>query len=100
MRLVILLSLSALATPSAHALGILIHLPDEFDDHALIASVSQVQTVSAFRKQMDDFKERLRQRKESEIVAMFGKPRPKPAQTFAMPVAQHRGFGMSGLRHA
>jgi hypothetical protein len=34
-----------------------------------------------------------------DIEAMFGKPRPKADRTFAMPVAQPRGFGMSGLRH-
>jgi hypothetical protein len=46
-----------------------------------------------------DFNNRLRQHKEADIEAMFGKPMPKADWTFAMPVAQPRGFGMSGLRH-
>lgn len=80
--------------------SIVVWLPDEFDDHRVIASFQETPAVAAFSKDMDAFKERLRARKEADILAMFGKPRPKPAQTFAMPVAQRRGFGMSGLRHA
>jgi len=41
----------------------------------------------------------LRQLKAAAIVALFDKPAPKPAKTFALPVAQPRAFGISGLRH-
>jgi hypothetical protein len=47
---------------------------------------------------MEAFKDRLRQLKAG-IVALFGKPAAKPAKTFALPVAQPRAFGISGLRH-
>jgi hypothetical protein len=75
-------------------------LQDECDDRDAIWVVREAPAVKQFRRQMDAFTDRLRPLKEQDITALFGKPTPKPAKAFAMPVAQPRVLALSGLRYA
>jgi hypothetical protein len=79
--------------------SILILLRDEFDDSPKIIAAANDPAVKTFRADLDALKDRLRLLKERDVIALFGKSVPKPAKTFAMPVGQPRGLGLSGLRY-
>jgi hypothetical protein len=74
-------------------------LTDEFDDWDQVHAVAEFEEVKALGQEMDVLKGRLRRLKERDIEALFGRPTPKTEKTFAMPVPQPRGLGLSGLRH-
>ena len=72
---------------------------DECDDVTEIRAVASEKDVVAFRKEIDAVRARLLKFKERDIEALFGESIPKPEKTYAMPIAQHRGFGLSGRRY-
>lgn len=82
------------------ALSIIMILDDEFDNRHILLSLRNDKAVKAFNEKITALADRLNRLKERDIVALFGKPIAQPANTFAMPVAQPRGFGLSGLRYA
>jgi hypothetical protein len=59
MRLFVLGVLTATLVATEARARIVVMLTDEFDDVRLIGSVAQVQAVTAFRKQIVDFNNRL-----------------------------------------
>jgi len=72
---------------------------DEFDDWKSISAVHDKDPVKEFRKEADAFEKGLLKLKERDFVALFGKPVPKPAKTFALPVAQSRCISLPGKRY-
>src|SRR5262245_20951684 len=86
------------ASEAQGVIAVLLH--DEFDDRNAIWAVRDVEAVKEFRKQMDIFTARLYPLKERDITALFGKPAPRAAETYALPVAERRVVTLSGLRYA
>src|SRR5690242_12222981 len=80
--------------------SIILFLSDDFDDLKHIIAASNAPAVKAFRDDLDALRQRLRLLKERDVIALCGKSVPQPGKTFAMPVAQPRGLGLSGIRHA
>src|SRR5262245_49931532 len=95
--LCLVLSLTVLAVAQA---GIIVMLNDERDEIKLVQHARDQAEVQEHGKKIEAFAARLRKLKEKDIEALFGKPAPMKAKAFAMPVAQPRGFGMSGMRFA
>jgi hypothetical protein len=96
------LSLVGLVVFSAAAARgpLFLDLGDDFDDYSAYSRVHDAEAVKAARKKLDAFADRLRDLKERDIEALFGRPVPMKARTFAMPVAQRRSVALSGLRSA
>ena len=78
---------------------IFLSLEDEFDDIGLVHQAHDRPAVQASRAKLDEYTHSLWRLKERDFVAMFGKAQAKPDKTYAMPVAQARGLGLSGLRY-
>src|SRR5262245_1463912 len=94
-----LLGICALALCDSTTEGdVLILLADAIDDIKLVRDASEQAAVKEFRKKLDAFTEVLQQK--GQIEGLLGKPAAKLANTFAMPVAQRRGFAVSGERHS
>lgn len=91
-----LVALTCLVT-SARAV-IFFSLDDEFDDAWLVLSVRENEAVNAFRRSLDRAEAALRCRTQPEIEKLLGRSCKKPRKTYAMPVAQARRVGISGLR--
>jgi len=99
MRRLVLSSIFVLLLADSSPAVIYMFLEDEFDDRALVRAVHEEKEVVKFRQKLDDFENKLLPLKEKDFIALFGKPQEKPAKLYAMPVAQPRGFGLSGLRY-
>jgi hypothetical protein len=79
---------------------VFLSLDDEFDDWGLVSKARDRPAVKSARSKLDEFKRSLLRLKERDFVALFGRPQPKPARTYAMPVAQPRGLALSGIRYS
>lgn len=88
-----------LSTGTALAVIFMI-LTDDCDDATIVRRVYDQQDVVQFRQKLDEFKKKLHPLKEKDFIALFGKSQAKLAKTYAMPVAQSRGLGLSGLRYS
>ena len=97
-RMTLILFVFGLFAGNASA-SILIFLGDDFDKVKQVVAAANDPAVKTYSADLDRLKQRLRLLKERDVIALFGKPVPQPAKTFAMPVAQPRGLGLSGLRH-
>jgi hypothetical protein len=73
-------------------------LVDDFDDYFLVRTVSDQKAVRLFRKDLDEFKEKLRKMQEVEIEKRLGGPVAWRKKTYALPVAQEREIALGGLR--
>jgi hypothetical protein len=93
-------ALSALLLIGSPAYAVVfLMLDDEFDDGVLVSDAQDRPAVKSSRAKIDQFEKGLLRLRERDFVTLFGRPLPKPARTYAMPVAQARGLGLSGLRY-
>ncbi|WP_020474965.1 hypothetical protein [Zavarzinella formosa] len=97
MRLAIPVLVTLLLAACPARASIILIIPDEFDDVALIRDARDKPEVKALSSRIDEFKKRLCRLKERDILAAFGEPRKKPAKTYALPVAQPRSLDFSGI---
>jgi len=72
---------------------------DPVDDSSLVAAVSGQKSVKEFAAEIDVFRRTLTAGKKGRIEALLGQPARRPDGDYAMPVAQPRGFLMSGVGH-
>jgi len=93
------LVLLAAAGPEARAIVTAMVL-DDVDDVALVAAVSGQKPVKEFAAEIAAFRESLTASKKGGIEKLLSKPERRPTEDYAMPVAQPRGFSMSGVRHS
>jgi len=91
-------ALAFLATQTSAVIFMI--LTDEFDDTNLVHSFRETKSVKEFGEKLTALETRLFRFKERDFEALFGKPTARTANTFAMPVAQARGLGLSGIRYA
>jgi hypothetical protein len=73
---------------------------DEIDDVRIVNAVANAEKVQASRKQLQELRDQLLKLKRPGLEALLGKPAPKPAKTYALPVAEARGVALPGLRDA
>src|SRR5262249_45186653 len=79
---------------------IFLMIHDPVDDHFLVDAVSGQKPVKEFAAEIRALEQTLTANKRGTIEKLFGKPAKKPEKDFAMPVAQPRMFGISGIRSA
>jgi hypothetical protein len=76
----------------------IIMVEDPIDDQALVDGVSGQKPVKAFATEIDALEKMLLANKDKEkINQILGKPGPKPTKGYAIPISQHRVYGVSGL---
>jgi len=85
--------------PTTHAVIMRI-VEDEFDNRTAVNSVSTNANVVDFRKEIDAVRAGLMMLKERDFIALFGQSVQMPEQSYAMPIGQHRGYTISGLRYS
>ena len=88
-----------LLMPGPSPAVIFVLLEDEFDDRGLVDEVRDRPAVKKHEEALEAFREKLYRLKEKDLIAFFGPAQRMPAKTYAMPVAQHRGLGLSGLTY-
>jgi hypothetical protein len=96
-RLLCFLSLlvGAIVNGKTYGQAILI-IADDFDDSEAVWKVHNHKDVVKCRQALDDFGKKLRRLKDTDMVALFGESQSKSAKTYAMPVAENRGYMMPG----
>jgi hypothetical protein len=90
--------LSVIVARAPADITMMIH--DDVDDYALIRAVSGQKPVKDFCAEIDALDKLVCANNRQRIEKALGKPAPKPGKDYAMPVAQHRMFGLSGIRYA
>ena len=88
------------AAASVSRADILVWIDDPIDDWALVRAVSGQKPVKEAAAEIWAWEEALLATDESSIEKLLGKPGLKPQNGYAIPVGQHRMYGISGLRHA
>jgi hypothetical protein len=93
-----ILVLSVVASCS-HAVIILM-IDDPVDDYTLVDAVSGQRPVKEFSAEIEALENTLLANDKEKVEKLLGKPAPKPEKGYAIPVAQHRVFAISGIRYA
>lgn len=95
------LSLILLAVVGSSARAIIIlRIDDPVDDSDLVDAVSGQKPVKEFAAEIWAFEQTITANNCDKIEKLLGKPAKKPGKDYAIPVAQHRLFGISGLHYA
>jgi hypothetical protein len=76
------------------------NIDDRVDDSNLVDAVSGQKAVKAFAAEITALRKTLLSMNKEKIEELLGKPGPKPAKDYAIPVPQPRAFAMSGKRYA
>jgi hypothetical protein len=93
-----LLGILAIASLAGSACAVVtMSLSDEFDDSALIRSISQTEETKTARGEFNRFRETFAKKQQLEIEKQLGKPRAKPPMIYALPVAEPRQLVTSGI---
>ncbi len=79
---------------------ILMFLDNPFDEGKALDAARGDKRVLAFRREMDEFSDRLGLLKERDFHTLFGKPERKKRQEYALSIAGPSGLILSGLRYA
>ena len=90
--------LAAVTSSSRAVIFLMIH--DPVDDFLLVNAVSGQKSVKEFAAEIMALESTVTANDVEKIEKLFGKPARRPAEDYAMPVAQSRGFSISGLRYA
>lgn len=88
------------AVASGSRAVIVLTIDDPVDDPALVDAVSGQKLVKAFAAEIEALEKTLLANDKKKIENLLGKPVPKPGKGYAIPIAQHRLFGISGRRYA
>ena len=73
------------------------HVLDDVDDRSLVGAVSEQEPVKRMKKDLEAFEKTFLSCNDKEIEKLLGKPIPRAAKAYAMPVAQARRYFMSGI---
>jgi hypothetical protein len=92
-----LVVLAAVASSSRAVIFLVID--DPVDDRELVDAVSGQKPVKEFAAEIKALEDTLLANDKAKIEQLLGKPVPKPGKDYAIPVAQHRHFGVSGIRY-
>jgi hypothetical protein len=79
---------------------VIMMIHDDVDDYALIRAVSGQKPVKDFCAEIDSLDRLVCANNREKIEKALGKPAERPGKGYAMPVAQHRMFALSGIRYA
>lgn len=77
--------------------GILLFL-DDIDDHRFVNEVTSAEAVKAQGRVLKQLADEVLRFERPAIEKWLGAPAIKPPKAFAMPLAEQRGIGLSGLR--
>ena len=88
---VIVLLGAGLASAQIHQL-----LYDDCDDVAMVLGAGEQKERSQFYKKLENLRKKMYPFKENDFIALFGKPQPQPAKSYAMPLAQGRAIMLVG----
>jgi hypothetical protein len=89
------LLVACLALPASAS--ILLYL-DDIDDFSFVSKVVEKEPVKAQGRQLKTLGDRLLKLKRPEIVKLLGGAGVQPPKGYAMPLAEGRAIGLSGLR--
>jgi hypothetical protein len=91
------IALAAATSDSRATIHLMIH--DPIDDGGLVTAVSGQKPVKEFAAEIEAFERAMTANDIEKIEKLLGKPAEKLAKDYAMPVAQSRGFMISGIRY-
>jgi hypothetical protein len=79
------------ACPAARAANDIV-LKDEFDDKKAVSDARDNGEVKKLAAELDEFLEYISRYKETDLVALFGKPATKPEKLYALPCCERRAL--------
>ena len=77
-----------------------VKIEDRVDDDKLVDAVSGQKPVKEFAAEIEALEQTITANKRDKVEKLLGKPVEKPGKDFALPVAQHRMYSISGIRYA
>jgi hypothetical protein len=93
--LIAVLILAALGAP---VWGSILIFLDDVDDYRFVGKVVETEPVKAQARELKALGERLMKLQRPALKKLLGAPGVKPPKAFAMPLAEQRAIGLSGLR--
>lgn len=90
-----MLILAALQVP---AQGSILIFLDDIDDYRFVRDVVEQEPVKAQGRELKVLGERLLKLERPALHKLLGAPVPKPPKAYALPLAEQRAIGLSGLR--